>query len=62
LDEREQFAKEEGLHQAIVIKLSFGATDLQVLRSLLPKIIGIKGHCVLGLLTQRQILMHCDQY
>jgi len=62
LDKREQIANEEVLNQAIVIKLSFGVLDLPVLRNLLLKIIGIKGHCVLGLLAQRQILMRCDQY
>ncbi|OIT00888.1 hypothetical protein A4A49_00942 [Nicotiana attenuata] len=41
MDERE-FAKEEGLHQAVTIKLSSDALNLQVLRNILPKIIGIK--------------------
>nr|XP_009796813.1 PREDICTED: uncharacterized protein LOC104243331 [Nicotiana sylvestris] len=48
MDEREEFAKEEGLHQAVMIKLSSDAPNLQILRSILPKIFGIKAfivHC-----------------
>ncbi|XP_070002141.1 uncharacterized protein [Nicotiana sylvestris] len=62
LEEREEFAKEEGLHQAVIIKLSSDALNLQVLRNNLPKIIGIKGNCLLGSLAQRQLLIRCDQY
>ncbi|OIT20447.1 hypothetical protein A4A49_37852 [Nicotiana attenuata] len=40
MEERQQFAVEEGLHQAVVLKLSPRAPDLQVLTTLLPKIIG----------------------
>nr|XP_033511914.1 uncharacterized protein LOC117276691 [Nicotiana tomentosiformis] len=42
MDECEYFAKEERLHQAVVTKLSTGAPNLQILRSILPKTIGIK--------------------
>ncbi|KAM3301955.1 hypothetical protein P3S67_016457 [Capsicum chacoense] len=56
------FAKEEGLHQAIVVKLSMGSPDLSILRLILPKFLGIKGHCPVGFLSQRKLLIRMDQY
>ncbi|WMV39824.1 hypothetical protein MTR67_033209 [Solanum verrucosum] len=53
---------EEGLHQAVVFKLSHGAPDLNVLRSILSKHLGTKGNCLIGLLAPRQILLRFDQY
>ncbi|KAH0698187.1 hypothetical protein KY290_014406 [Solanum tuberosum] len=35
--ELDEFATEEGLHQAIVMKFSYGAPEIQELRSILPK-------------------------
>ncbi|KAG5600333.1 hypothetical protein H5410_031703 [Solanum commersonii] len=51
-----------GLHQAMVFKLSHGAPNLNVLRSILPKHLGTKGICLIGLLGPRQILLRFDQY
>ncbi|KAM3308149.1 hypothetical protein P3S67_009893 [Capsicum chacoense] len=48
MEETEVFANEKGLHRAIVIKISSGASDLKYLRTLLPKHFGIKGHCLIG--------------
>lgn len=62
LDERQAFAEEEGLHRAIVVKLFMGSPDVSILRSILPKFLGIKGHCIVGLLVQRQLLIRMDQY
>nr|XP_009765697.1 PREDICTED: uncharacterized protein LOC104217212 [Nicotiana sylvestris] len=62
MDEREEFAKEEGLHQAVMIKLSSDAPNLQILRSILPKIFGIKGNCLFGSLAPQKILIRCDQH
>ncbi|KAM3232822.1 hypothetical protein P3L10_018181 [Capsicum annuum] len=62
MEKREAFAIEEGLHQAIVIKLSSGAPDLKDLRTLLPKHLGIKDHCLIGSLAPRQLFIWCDQY
>ncbi|KAM3235989.1 hypothetical protein P3L10_016026 [Capsicum annuum] len=53
LNEQQDFAKDKGLHQAIVVQLSIGSPDLLILRSILPKFLGIKGHCLVGLLAQR---------
>ncbi|PHT48564.1 hypothetical protein CQW23_12772 [Capsicum baccatum] len=39
-----------------------GSPDLLILRSILPKFLGIKGHCLVGLLAQRQLLIRMDQY
>ncbi|KAM3232825.1 hypothetical protein P3L10_018184 [Capsicum annuum] len=51
MEEREAFANEEGLQRIIVIRLSSGAPDLKDLRTLLPKHLGIKGHCLIGSLA-----------
>ncbi|KAM3232823.1 hypothetical protein P3L10_018182 [Capsicum annuum] len=56
IEKREAFANKEGLHRPIVIKLSSSAPDLKDLRTLLPKHLGIKGHCLIGSLSPRQLL------
>lgn len=53
---------EEGLHQAVVVKLSPRSPGLHDLRGLLPKVSGIKGHCFVGHLAPRQLLIGLDQY
>uniref|UniRef100_M1B9U1 Uncharacterized protein n=1 Tax=Solanum tuberosum TaxID=4113 RepID=M1B9U1_SOLTU len=40
--ELDEFATEQGLHQAIVMKFSYGALEIQELRSILPKQFAIK--------------------
>ncbi|KAG5572606.1 hypothetical protein H5410_062372 [Solanum commersonii] len=62
MEERQNFMIEEGLHQAMVFKLSHGVPDLKILRSILPKHLGTKGNCLIGLLAPRQILLRFDQY
>ncbi|KAK4721256.1 hypothetical protein R3W88_011489 [Solanum pinnatisectum] len=62
VEERQDFMIEEGLHQAVVFKLSHGAPDLKVLRSILPKHLGTKDNCLIGLLAPRQLLLRFDQY
>ncbi|KAG5572954.1 hypothetical protein H5410_062720 [Solanum commersonii] len=62
MEEKQDFMIEEGLHQVVVFKLSHGAPDLKVLRSILPKHLGTKGNCLIGLLAPRQILLRLDQY
>ncbi|OIT25223.1 phospholipase a2-alpha [Nicotiana attenuata] len=54
MEERQQFAREEGLHQAIVVEVSARAPELKEIRTLLPKQLGVKGHCLIGLLAPRQ--------
>ncbi|KAK4737942.1 hypothetical protein R3W88_001639 [Solanum pinnatisectum] len=62
IEERQDFMIEEGLHQAVVFNLSHGVPDLNVLRLILPKHLGTKGNCLIGLLAPRQILLRFDQY
>lgn len=62
MEERMEFAKEEGLHQAIVVKLSPNAPDLIALRNVLPKLFGIKGPSLIGQLAPRQLLIRVDQH
>ncbi|XP_009605837.2 uncharacterized protein [Nicotiana tomentosiformis] len=61
-EERQAFVVEEGLHQAVVVKLSPRSPDLLDLRSLLPKVLGIKGHCLVGQLAPKQLLIRLNQY
>lgn len=62
LEERQQFAVEEGLHQSVVMKVSPGAPELNEQRDLLPKHLGVKGRCIIGLLAPRQLLLRFDRY
>lgn len=62
MEEWQQIAKEEGLHQAIVIKVAAHAPDLKELRTILPKHLGVKGHYLAGLLAPRQFLIRFDRY
>ncbi|PHU15187.1 hypothetical protein BC332_16392 [Capsicum chinense] len=61
MEEREVFANEEGLHREIVIKLSSGTSDLKDLRTLLLKHFGVKGHCLIGSLAPRQLLLSSNK-
>ncbi|PHT30205.1 hypothetical protein CQW23_30237 [Capsicum baccatum] len=54
--------KQEGLHHAILVKLSMESLDLSILRSILPNFLDIKEHFLVGLLAQRQLLIRIDQY
>ncbi|KAH0749274.1 hypothetical protein KY290_028506 [Solanum tuberosum] len=60
--ERQVFAQEEGLHQAVIIKFSSDTLEVKDLRTILPKHLGIKGNCLVGLLARRHILVRIDQY
>jgi len=60
--ERQVFAQEEGLHQAVIIKFSSDTLEVKDLRTVLPKHLGIKGNCLVGLLARRHILLRIDQY
>ncbi|KAG5592008.1 hypothetical protein H5410_042522 [Solanum commersonii] len=62
MEERQNFMIEEGLHQAVMFKLSHGAPNLKVLRSILLEHLGTKGNCLIGLLAPKQILLMFDQY
>ncbi|KAG5620370.1 hypothetical protein H5410_005588, partial [Solanum commersonii] len=60
--ERQVFAKEEGLHQAVIIKFSSDTLEVKDLRTVLPKHLGIKRNCLVGLLARRHILLRIEQY
>uniref|UniRef100_M1BW02 Uncharacterized protein n=1 Tax=Solanum tuberosum TaxID=4113 RepID=M1BW02_SOLTU len=53
MKEREQFAREEGLHQAVIIKFAYGKPDLSELQKCLPKQFDVKGNCNIGQLDFR---------
>lgn len=42
------FTREEGLHQAVVLKFSYGKPALQELKQILPNRFGVKGKCNIG--------------
>ncbi|KAG5608473.1 hypothetical protein H5410_019754 [Solanum commersonii] len=60
--ELDEYAVEEGLHQAVIMKLSYGAPSLHELRELIPKQLVIKGSCLIGSLAARHLLIRCDLY
>ncbi|KAG5611732.1 hypothetical protein H5410_023013 [Solanum commersonii] len=60
--ELDEYVIEEGLHQAVIMKLSYGAPSLHELRKLIPKQLVIKGRCLIGSLVARHLLIHCDLY
>lgn len=62
MEEVNEFTIEEGLHQAIVVKLSYGKLDLRELRQMLPKQFGVNGFCNIGQLEYRHILVRFDLY
>ncbi|KAG5619855.1 hypothetical protein H5410_005073 [Solanum commersonii] len=45
IDEVNEFSIEEGLHQAVILKYSYGKPKLHVLHMIIPKQLDIKSHC-----------------
>lgn len=62
MEEINQFTKEEGLHQASVIKFSYDPYDMQQLRKLLPIQFRTQGRCIIGWLARRHVLVRFDRY
>ncbi|XP_060170339.1 uncharacterized protein LOC132601255 [Lycium barbarum] len=62
MEEIAQYTVEEGLHQALVLKFSYGQPDMNELRKLLPKILGVKGKCLVRWLARRHVLIRFDRY
>ena len=62
MEEREQFAREEDLHQAVMIKFSYGKLVLSELRKLLPRQFDVKGNCKIGKLSFRHLLVRFNLY
>nr|XP_033515996.1 uncharacterized protein LOC104111582 isoform X2 [Nicotiana tomentosiformis] len=60
MEEVNEFTIEEGLHQAVVVKFSYGKPELQVLRQIIPKQFDVKGSCNIGLLEFRHVLVKFD--
>ncbi|XP_070010414.1 uncharacterized protein [Nicotiana sylvestris] len=61
-DEVKEFVMEEGLHQAVVIKFSYGKPELHDLRRIFPKQFDVKGSCNIGQLEFRHLLVRFDLY
>nr|XP_009779392.1 PREDICTED: uncharacterized protein LOC104228608 [Nicotiana sylvestris] len=53
---------EEGLHQAVILKFSYGKPDLQELRQIISKQFDVKGYCNIGQLEYRHILIRFDLF
>ncbi|KAH0765652.1 hypothetical protein KY285_001523 [Solanum tuberosum] len=62
MDEVNEFSIEDGLHQAVILKFSYGKPNLHELRKILPKQLDIKGHCNIGQLEFRHLLIRFDLY
>lgn len=62
MDEIQQFSVEEGLNQAMLMKLSFTHPSVHELRKLIPKQLGFKGNCRIGQLEHRHMLIRFDLY
>jgi len=62
VEEVNTFTIEEGLHQAVILKFSYGKPDIQELRQLIPKQFDIKGYCNVGQLEFRHILVRFDLF
>ncbi|XP_019241529.1 PREDICTED: uncharacterized protein LOC109221506, partial [Nicotiana attenuata] len=61
-EEVKAFTIEEGLHQAVILKFSYGKPDLHELRQVIPKQFDIKGYCNIGQLEYRHVLVRFDLF
>lgn len=62
MEEVNTLTMEKGLHQAVILKFSYGKPDLQELRQLLPVQLDVKGRCNIGQLEFFHILVRFDLY
>lgn len=62
IEEVNAFTIEDGLHQAVILKFSYGKPNLQELRQTIPKQFDIKGYCNVGQLEFRHILVRFDLF
>nr|XP_009783436.1 PREDICTED: uncharacterized protein LOC104232043 [Nicotiana sylvestris] len=62
IEEVNAFTMEEGLHQAVILKFSYGKPDLQELRQIISKQFDVKGYCNIGQLEYRHILIRFDLF
>ncbi|XP_075099066.1 uncharacterized protein LOC142175954 [Nicotiana tabacum] len=62
IDEVNEFTREEGLHQAVVMKLSYGKPELQEFRKIFSSQFDVQGRCNIGLLDFRHLLIRFDLY
>ncbi|XP_070007488.1 uncharacterized protein [Nicotiana sylvestris] len=62
IEEVNTFTIEEGLHQAVILKFSYGKPDIQEMRQIIPKQFDVKGYCNVGQLEFRHILVRFDLF
>lgn len=62
MEEINHFSKEEGLHQALIVKFSQEQYDMQQICKLLPVQFGTHGRCLVGWLARRHVLVRFDRY
>ncbi|XP_070028939.1 uncharacterized protein [Nicotiana sylvestris] len=62
IEEVNAFTIEEGLHQAVILKFSYGKPNLQELRQLIPKQFDVKSYCNVGQLEYRHVLVRFDLF
>ena len=62
MEELNDFTREDGLHQAVAVKLSYGKPDLQENRRIFPSQFEIQGCCNIGQLEFHHLLVRFDLY
>nr|XP_009768788.1 PREDICTED: uncharacterized protein LOC104219761 [Nicotiana sylvestris] len=62
MDEVNEFTREEGLHQAVIMKFSYGKPELQEFRKIFSSQFHVQGRCNIGLLEFRHLLIRFDLY
>lgn len=60
--ENDKFSHRRRITSSCSIKFSSNTLEVKDLQTVLPKHLGIKGNCLVGLLAHRHILLRIDQY
>lgn len=62
MDEVNEFIRGEGLHQAVLVKFSYGKPDIQEVRKMFSSQYEVQGYCNVGQLEFRHLLVRFDLY
>ncbi|XP_070015001.1 uncharacterized protein [Nicotiana sylvestris] len=62
MNEVNEFTREEGLHQAVIMKFSYGKPELQEFKKIFSSQFHVQGRCNIGLLEFRHLLIRFDLY
>lgn len=62
MEDVNNFTREEGLLQAVVVKFSYGRPELSEVRRTFSSLFDVKGHCIIGHLDYRHLLVRFDLF